>query len=69
MDQDMGYGHASWTWTYSMDIARTCSIDMDDMDMNSLRGFGRAAWIRTMDIHGCRNADKKLSLILLFYNS
>jgi hypothetical protein len=39
------------------------------MDMNSLRGFGRAAWIRTMDIHGCRNADKKISLILLVYNA
>jgi hypothetical protein len=36
------------------------------MDMDTQHGFGHAAWIWTMDMHGCRNADKKLCPSLAF---
>ncbi len=31
------------------------------MDMNTQNGPGHAAWSWTMDLHECRNADKKFS--------
>ncbi len=37
------HGHALWTWT--------CSMGMDTQ-----HSFDNAACIRTMDMHGCRNA-------------
>jgi hypothetical protein len=38
-----------------------------DMDMDMQLGFGHAAWIWTMDMHGCWNANKKLSLASLVF--
>jgi hypothetical protein len=44
------------------------------MDMDMQHGhehsawFGHAAWIWKMDMHGCRNADKKLSLASLIFH-
>jgi hypothetical protein len=46
MDMQHGHGHALWTWT--------CSMGMDTQ-----HNFDNAACICTMDMHGCRNADKK----------
>jgi hypothetical protein len=53
MDMDMQHGHGR-TWTRST-------------DMDTQHGFGHAAWIWTMDMHGCQNADKKLSLASLVF--
>jgi hypothetical protein len=63
------HGHVTWTWKCSMDNGHaawtwTCSIDMD-----TEHGFSHAAWIWTVDMHRCRNADKKLSRALLVFNT
>jgi hypothetical protein len=63
MDTNMqlGDGHAAGTGTCSM------NIDMDIQDgykhghAAHKNGFVHAAWTWTMDLHGCRNADKKFS--------
>jgi hypothetical protein len=54
MNMQHGHGHVVWTWTCSMDI-----------DMQ--HGFGHAAWIWTTNMHGCWNADKKISLASLVF--
>jgi hypothetical protein len=36
------------------------------MEMDMQHSVGYAAWIWTMDMHGCQNAVKKLSLALAF---
>jgi hypothetical protein len=43
-----GHGHTTRIWSCSMDLLMQ-------------HGLGNAAWIWTVDMHGCRNADKKLS--------
>ncbi len=48
MDMQHGHGHALWTWT--------CSMGMDTQ-----HSFDNVACIWTMDMHGCRNANKKFS--------
>jgi hypothetical protein len=57
-------GHEALTWN-----AATCSLDMD-MQYGHEHGHGHAAriWLCSMDLdsahawmHGCRNADEKLS--------
>jgi hypothetical protein len=48
MDMQHGHGHALWTGT--------CSMGMDTQ-----HSFDNAACIWTMDMHGCRSADKKFS--------
>ncbi len=52
------HGHATWTWICSM-----------EMDMYTQQGFGDTAWIWTMDMHGCRNADKEFSPASLVFVS
>jgi hypothetical protein len=46
MDMDMHYGYALWT----------CCMGMDTQ-----HSFDNAACIWTMDMHGCRDPDKKFS--------
>ncbi len=48
MDMQYGHGHAVWTWTRNTDLVMQ-------------HGLVNTAWIWTMGMHGCRNADKKLS--------
>ncbi len=67
MDKDMQHGHlhrhAAWTLTW------TCSIDMDMQHGHAVWTWTRDTdtdlvmqkWIWTLGMHGCRNADKKLS--------
>jgi hypothetical protein len=43
-------------------------MDMDmQHDKDTQHGFGHAAWIWTTNMHGCQNADKKISLASLVF--
>jgi hypothetical protein len=60
VDMQHWHGHATWTWI--------CSIDMDMQHGHwHAARIGHAAWIWTMDMHGCRNADQKVSLASLVF--
>jgi hypothetical protein len=52
---DMQHGHAVWTWNAAWTWTRNTGLVMQ-------HGLVNAAWIWTVDMHECWNADKKLSL-------
>jgi hypothetical protein len=56
MDMQYGHAHAAWTWTCNSDLVMQ-------------HGLVNAAWIWTVDMHGFRNADKKLSPASLIFVS
>jgi hypothetical protein len=60
MDMQCGHGHATRIWSCTMDLLMQ-------------HGLVNAAWIWTVDMHGCRNADKKTQSSIvsfpLVYNS
>jgi hypothetical protein len=49
-----------WHFYIYVHAARTCTQTCN-MNINMQHGLVNAAWIWTVDMHGCRNANKKLS--------
>jgi hypothetical protein len=66
MDMRYGHGHAVWTWTRNTDLVMQHGLVNAAWTCNA--GLVNAAWIWTVDMHGCRNADKKLSPASLVFH-